>query len=93
MDKVNVKELSQVNDELMDLGIELKGLREMVNTIALSVNCLTVIEDEEAKFHRLAAPYPTIVSALDTVIKKLDGFTNDLDLIDTDISKRLMVEA
>ncbi len=81
-----VKELSLINDELMNLMTELKGLREMVNTVAISVNYYSVIESAEEKLNRLAAPYPAIVSALDNVITKLNVYTNDLDYLDTHLN-------
>lgn len=89
MNDVKVKELSHVNDELMDLMLELKGLREMVNTVSMSINYSTVIENDREKLDRLSAPYPAIVSAINSAIQKLDGYTNDLDLIDSHTNRAL----
>lgn len=82
-----MRELSIINDDLMTLSNELEGLKSMVNTVALSVNYFNVNESDAEKLERLAAPYPAIVSALDTIIKKLDGYTSDLDALGLHLNK------
>ena len=82
---MNTKELNDVNFDLMNLTAEIEGLKSMVNTIALSVEHLSIHEDADEKFERLTAPYVTIVAALEDVIKKLDDCTDNLDRIELNL--------
>lgn len=81
------RNLSDVHYDMINLGSEIEGLKAMLYTISMSVENLALNESTEEKLDRLAAPYPAIISSLDTIIRKLDGYTDELDAINLHMRK------
>ncbi|MCR5234554.1 MAG: hypothetical protein K6E53_11730, partial [Lachnospiraceae bacterium] len=83
------RNLSDVHYDMILLGSEIEGLKSMLYTISMSVENLNLNESTEEELDRIAAPYPAIISFLDTIIMKLDRYTDEIDGIDLHMRKSI----
>ncbi len=79
----DIKKLSQVNDDLLTLCEEVRGLKAIVDTLSVSTYCSNAYESTDDMLARISAPYCSISASLDGIIKKLNGFADDIDNIDS----------